>query len=234
MTEPTSDRTANPPEVSIRERGKAERRDRVVEAAREILTTEGVEGLSMRALSVQSGVSLPTIYSLIGGRDDVLAEVLDRLGTVFEAETAASSGEGLELCFEIADRFLDTITTHATLTRSVISEGLTPMLADADSGLLRRYALALVSALADASATGDLDDDAEPVFIVEQMVSLTAVRVFRWATADPASGAADEQMRAAVTHGIGLLLAGSTDPAAAGPVRARIRKAQAVLLGGTK
>ncbi len=181
-----------------------------VEAARAILGTEGVEGLSMRVLSVESGVSLPTIYSLIGGRDDVLAAVLDQLGTMFDADVAASSQGGLDRCLEITDRLLDTMAAHATLARSIIVEGLTPMLADADSSLFRRYALALVSALADASAAGDLDEDAEPVLIVDQMVSLTAVRIFRWATADPSVDPHGEELRAAVTHGTGLLLVGST------------------------
>ena len=233
MREESAGRDEVPPGTSIRERGKADRRVRVVEAARSILGTEGVEGLSMRVLSVESGVSLPTIYSLIGGRDDVLAAVLDQLGTMFDADVAASSQGGLDRCLEITDRLLDTMTAHATLARSIIVEGLTPMLADADSSLFRRYALALVTALADASAAGDLDEDAEPVLIVDQMVSLTAVRIFRWATADPSVDPHGEELRAAVTHGTGLLLVGSTTTAAGEPVRARIRQARTVLLGGT-
>ena len=44
---------------------------RVVETAIEMLGDGGVDTLSMRALSTQAGVSVPTIYNLIGGRDDV-------------------------------------------------------------------------------------------------------------------------------------------------------------------
>lgn len=233
MADPRTDSAAATPKASIRERGKAERRVRVIETAREILSEGGVEALSMRALSVEAGVSLPTIYNLIGGRDDVLAAVLDQLGAVFEAEVATSTGDTLERCFEITDRLLDTMTTHATLARSIVAEGLTPMLADAESSLFKRYGLALLSALAQASTEGNLDDGAEPVLIVEQVVSLTAVRIFRWATGDSSTDADGTELRAAATHGIGLILAGSTADEHRARVLARVRQAQVQLLRGT-
>lgn len=222
-----------PTAASIRERGKADRRSRIVDAATAILRAEGVDALSMRALSVEAGVSVPTIYSLVGGRDDVLAATLDQLGADFEAAVASGADDGVEHCFTVVDRLLDTITTHATLTRSIIAEGLTPMLADAESSLFRRYGFSLLAALNAASTEGHLRAGAEPVLIAEQMVSLTAVRIFRWATADGTGECTVDELRAAVTHGVGLLLAGSTTPEAAAPVHTRIDEAQAALPGGT-
>ena len=231
MTDPPAAPTATGPEVSIRERGKAERRVRIVETARELVTTGGVEALSMRTLSVESGVSLPTIYNLIGGRDDVLAAVLDQLGTVFDAEVATSSTDALERCFEITDRLVDTMTTHATLARSIIAEGLTSLLADVESSPFQRYGLALLTALAEASATGDLDEESEPILVVEQTVSLTAVRIFRWATGDASSDG--DKLRAAVAHGIGLVLAGAASAEGRERVLPHLREARIALLGGT-
>lgn len=219
--------------MSLRERGKAERRLRVVDAARAMLATEGVEGLSMRSLSEQSGVSVPTIYSLIGGRDDVLAAVLDQLGAVFDGEAAASPTEGLDRCFDIADLVLDTVLANAILTRSVVAEGLGAMLSGTDTSVMRRYAVAVIAALADACAAGELDDDAEPLLVAEQVVSLTAVRIFRWAATEPATDPDGNELRLAVTHGIGLLLAGSATVEAGQPVRARVHQASRELLGGT-
>ena len=51
MTDPSTDPTAPTGEMNIRERGKAERRLRVVETAVRILAAGGVESLSMRTLS---------------------------------------------------------------------------------------------------------------------------------------------------------------------------------------
>ncbi len=231
MADQHADHHATAPSVSIRERGKAERRRRVVETAAIILSDGGVEALSMRTLSVESGVSLPTIYNLVGGRDDVLAAVLDQLGTVFEAEAAASSADALARCFELTDRLLDTIITHAGLTRSIIAEGLTPLLADADSSLFRRYGIALLTALVEAFEHGDLDEEAEPLLVVDQLASLTAVRIFRWATDDEPGNNDGRELRAAVTHGIGMMLAGSISDQRRAEVVARVRDARIELLG---
>ncbi len=231
MTDPSTEPTVTTPEVSIRERGKAERRLRVVETATSILAAGGVEALSMRVLSVESGVSLPTIYNLIGGRDDVLGAVLDQLGAVFDAEVATSTTDALERCFEITDRLLDTMTTHATLARSIIAEGLTSLLGESGSSPFQRYGIALLTALVEASETGDLVEEAEPILIVDQMVSLTAVRIFRWATGNASSDG--EQLHAAVTHGIGLILAGAASLDARERVLTQVRKSRIALLGGT-
>ena len=218
--------------VSIRERGKTERRIRVVEAARDIVTVGGVAALSMRALSIEAGVSVPTIYNLIGGRDNVLAAVLDELAAVFDAEVAVSSSTGLDRCFELAERLLDTLTPHPVLARSVIAEGLTPLLTTADASLFQRYGLAQATALTDAASAGELREGTAPILIVDQLVSLTAVRTLRWATGDPTTDVDGEHLIAATTHGIGLVLAGAASDGARGQVLDRVDRAQTELLGG--
>ena len=56
-------------EAGQRERAKADRRLRITEAAAELLEAGGLAGLTMRALSEAAGLSVPTIYNLIGGRN---------------------------------------------------------------------------------------------------------------------------------------------------------------------
>jgi AcrR family transcriptional regulator len=48
------------------------RRERILEAAREIIADRGYEGLTMRELAAASRVTVPTVYNLIGGKDAVL------------------------------------------------------------------------------------------------------------------------------------------------------------------
>ena len=50
----------------------AERRERILEAAREIIAVQGFEGLTVRALAEAARVTVPTIYNLIGSKDQVL------------------------------------------------------------------------------------------------------------------------------------------------------------------
>ena len=60
----------------------AERRERILAEAREIIGARGFDGLTMRALAQAVGVTVPTIYNLIGNKDEVLfgavAEQTDR------------------------------------------------------------------------------------------------------------------------------------------------------------
>lgn len=70
--------------VSIREKGKRRRRTRILEAARQILATEGLDGLSTRKLAEEAELSVHTLYKLIGNKNDILVAVMrdnhDRIG----------------------------------------------------------------------------------------------------------------------------------------------------------
>lgn len=194
----------------IRERGKAERRVRIVDAAAELLQGGGIDALTMRALSDRAGVSVPTIYNLIGGRDEVLVAVLDRWSTVFDAEQATLAADPVDRCFDLGDRIVATFTMHPVIARSIIAEGLAPMLADADTPVLRRYALALWVAIVEGGEQGDIDDTTSAELLVEHIVSVTAVRFFGWATSDPGDDPDGALLRAAVQHGMALALSGVT------------------------
>lgn len=60
----------------------SERRERILQSAREIIGEHGFEGLTMRELAQSAAVTVPTIYNLIGSKDEVLvaavAEQTDR------------------------------------------------------------------------------------------------------------------------------------------------------------
>ena len=48
---------------TLRERNMADRRRRILAAAREIIATRGFDGLAMRGLAEQAGVAVKTLYS---------------------------------------------------------------------------------------------------------------------------------------------------------------------------
>ena len=75
-----------------REAQREDLRERIVEAARDIVSEEGLDGLSMRALAVRIGHSPGTIYLHFQDKDEllrsVMAEGFRRLGEVMRAEIA--------------------------------------------------------------------------------------------------------------------------------------------------
>ena len=62
--------------LSTRDRNKRKRREGILTAARKILIAEGYDGLTTRGLAEAAGVTVPTIYNLIGGKDEVLSELI--------------------------------------------------------------------------------------------------------------------------------------------------------------
>jgi AcrR family transcriptional regulator len=68
-------------------------RERIVEAARDIVSEEGLDALSMRALGVRVGYSPATIYLHFQDKDELLHSVMEegfkRLAATMEVELAA-------------------------------------------------------------------------------------------------------------------------------------------------
>ncbi len=81
MTTPDakSPKAAGP--TNRRETNVAARRQRILESARELLQETGPEGLSMRKLARQAGLSVTTLYNLLGSREEILqALIKDSVG----------------------------------------------------------------------------------------------------------------------------------------------------------
>ena len=53
--------------------------DKVLDAAMTIIESEGVEALSMRRLADKLGVKTPTLYWHVGGRQDILDRLIERI-----------------------------------------------------------------------------------------------------------------------------------------------------------
>ncbi len=58
--------------ASVRSLNKQKRRDRILAEARNLIAREGFDALSLRELAVAADVSVPTIYNLIGCKEQLL------------------------------------------------------------------------------------------------------------------------------------------------------------------
>ena len=64
--------------MNLWEQHKAERRERILVAARKLITHGGVEALSMRQLAREAQLSVATLYNLYGSKADILYALLDQ------------------------------------------------------------------------------------------------------------------------------------------------------------
>jgi AcrR family transcriptional regulator len=53
-------------------RQREERKQRILEVARQLIAEHGYDGVTMRDLAEKSLVSVPTLYNLFGGKNDLL------------------------------------------------------------------------------------------------------------------------------------------------------------------
>jgi len=93
--------------ASRRESGKAERRLRITQAARELIRETGNAGLSMRALAARAGVSLATPYNLFGSKRAIVLAVLQDVKQFHERFSSVRASDPLERLFLAVDMQID-------------------------------------------------------------------------------------------------------------------------------
>lgn len=75
----------------------AERRERILEAARGLIEAHGYDGLTMRDLAEAGGVTVPTIYNLIGAKEQVLLAAVAEQTRLFVAGLERAGVDLLEV-----------------------------------------------------------------------------------------------------------------------------------------
>jgi AcrR family transcriptional regulator len=205
--------------VVLLEKQMAERRARIVAAAQAIIGERGYAALTMRDLARASRVTVPTIYNLIGSKEEVLvAAVADRTQR-YVARVAACAElppceRVLAIVEAIVDEFLDVPNYYRAMLGLIYAS---PAAASLRVRTSREVQQPLARALEELSAAGELVEWASPHALANQIESLAQVASLRWAT----GGIGDEEMRIAATYATALLLLG----VARGPSRALLEQA---------
>lgn len=86
--------------MSKREEAKADRRRRIINAARDLIRETGDAGLSMRAIAARAGVSLATPYNLFGSKRAVVLAVLEDIREFHERFSALHQVNALDRIFQ--------------------------------------------------------------------------------------------------------------------------------------
>lgn len=71
--------------MSLREKGKARRKQQIVDAVVSILCEEGFNALSTAKIAERAEVSVATLYNLMGSVDSILDEMVEQLSNEFKA-----------------------------------------------------------------------------------------------------------------------------------------------------
>jgi AcrR family transcriptional regulator len=163
--------------------GSAQRIERILDAARELIREGGVAALSMRPLAQRANVSPMTTYNLIGSRDEVLVELLrSEMGGKGKPKKSRLriGANHIDTIINLADYYSEYIAEDPMIMKAVVSTYYS--IADAEIrntlDLPRRgWWAALVAQAADA---GELRADVDHASLVMVLDMLLADALHEW------------------------------------------------------
>ena len=203
----------------------AERRERILAAAQQIIGERGYQALTMRDLARAGRVTVPTIYNLIGPKEAVLFAAVGYRTDNYVARLAASEGRPpCERVLAIVDACVDEFLSLPQYYRSML--GLIYASRSASSMRLRTsHAVRepIAGALAELAAARGLAAWVDARSLASQIESLVQVASLRWAT----GSLADEELRSAAMHGTALMLLAVTSGSQRVSLEEIARKSQA-------
>lgn len=207
---------------------KAERRARILAAARRLIAERGFDGLTMRELARASRVSVPTVYNLFGGKQAVLmAELEETFALVVRSLASAGGHSVVERAFamcEAGNRDLLAVPAYSRELMHVflLSEATRPLRLKIND----RYVGLMAGVLRDGQAAGDLVAWADPMAVARRMFAHYVHAMLEWAAGD----LTDDEFLAATELGMALMLLGLARGRAARLLATRAEASQAMLV----
>jgi len=192
--------------MSLFDEHKAERRSRILAAARRLIAERGYDGLTMRDLARASHVSVPTLYNLFGGKSALLfAELEETFRTVAASLQTAGEGSVVERAFAVCEAGNRDLLAVPRYSRELVHL----FLVSEDTQTIRRtiaerYIAMMAGILRDGQAAGELVAWADPVAVATRMFAHYVHAMIEWAKGE----IDDEQFGAATFYGMSLMLLG--------------------------
>ena len=193
--------------ASLWETNKAERRRRILAAARRLISKKGFEGLTMRDLADAGRVSVPTVYNLVGGKvsllaalvEEVYANVVAKLGDPEQHDTFVSAA--MELCAVAHGEVLLAPEYYRELIGLfLVSKEARPI----RQSLEDRSIALMAHVITSGQARGEIVDWVDPVALSTTLYSQYISATIDWANRE----LDDDVLQATTSYGHALILLG--------------------------
>lgn len=212
--------------VSRREAGKAERRRRIIHAARDLIRETGNAGLSMRALAARAGVSLATPYNLFGSKRAILLSVLDDIREYLDRFNQLRVVDPLERLFGALDICVEFYVADPGFYRTIWAALFDPSDEFRSQIFNSRRAAFWEGLVRDAAKSGVIAPEIDTRLLFKALDRSFGATMLDWVTGE----LNDQQLGPAVRHIYALILKGAAAPDWRGPLEARIQQSQATML----
>ncbi len=200
-------------QTSLRDKGKAKRRQAVLEAARAIIREGNSTGFAMRALAQRAGVGEVTPYNLFGSKRGVLEAIIrDEVEDHRHRFEGAEARDELDAIFTFVTVSIDTWRRdpelYRTVFRDLMMSGDTSLRAVFSAPQSRLF-LGLIEA---AVRAGYLSDMVEPRLSARTLGRISTSSIADWLW----EGISLESLEANIALGFAIILRGLATPMAAG------------------
>lgn len=224
----TQDDGQSPP--SRREAGKAERRQRIIRAARQLIRETGNAGLSMRALAARAGVSLATPYNLFGSKRAIVLAVLEDIREFEQRFSSLRSVDPLERIFTAIDIAMDFYLADPPFYKTLWS-AVFDTSDEVRTAILNPKRDAFWKGLIDdAAAAGVLLPDIDRNLLLRHLDNLFRIVMLDWVVGEIVPSALAPTAR----MGYALILKGAAQPEWRGPLQTRILESQGAALAAVQ
>ena len=208
---------------------REQRKQRILEVARPLIADQGYEGVTMRDLAEKSLVSVPTLYNLFGGKNDLLFAAVESyfVNLVGNAELVEAE-EGLSKILSLAETLGRETPRHGAYARSMM--GFFGNVSDAGGiheFVARQLTNELVGALEQMQRKRQLVAWADPRALGERLASQISITTFEWAR----SQLSDEGLRGAMLYGTAVILLGLARGKARSELERLVREHQGASVG---
>ncbi|MEM6858599.1 MAG: TetR/AcrR family transcriptional regulator [Pseudomonadota bacterium] len=104
-----------------REQAVSERRRRIFDAARAIIAQGGLDSLTTRGLAQAAGLTVPTLYNLVGGKDEILTQmVTQNVEAIWERLGFDRRATPLEMADAIIDEAYEVVRAEKSFHRAIL------------------------------------------------------------------------------------------------------------------
>ena len=167
--------------MSLFDEHKAERRERILAAARTLVAERGYEGLTMRDLARAAKVSVPTLYNLFGSKDAILVTELEAMASSIARALPAAGHSFLASGMAAFDAGMAILEASPAFFRAVVQMFLT----SPETGDMRRrgelgFIHIMEANLRAAKAAGQLAEWAEPAIVARHMYTQQVAGFLAW------------------------------------------------------
>ena len=169
---------------STRSKNMAKRREAILREARILIANEGFEALKIRDLAARAGLTVPTIYNLIGGKNEILTVIIDEMLVQLRIiQDQAGAGPVAESFAQLINDLADHFATDEAFFRAAFIAGDRSGLFEqsSDQGIFAHFVQQPIEACAQAIEEGLLRGQIPPEVLGPQIYGCYRLARQDWA-----------------------------------------------------